>query len=63
MLKVQIPDNYHSERRYILSVMLSEFLGLEYQIQSYNGRDVRITADNDKKLVIADGLFAVPIEH
>lgn len=63
MLKIQIPDNYHLERRYILSVMLSEFFGLEYQIQTYNGRDIKITANDENILLIADGLFAVPKEH
>jgi hypothetical protein len=63
MLKIQTPKSYEPERRYILSVMLSEFLGLTYQFQPEERRDVRITTGDEKELILADGLFSVPEEH
>jgi len=60
-LIVSAPDSYPAEREYIFSVILKEFLGLDYVIQKIGGTDVCIS-DQDKKrrLVIPDGLFAIP---
>jgi peptidoglycan/xylan/chitin deacetylase (PgdA/CDA1 family) len=60
MLTIQIPPTYEPERRYILSVLLTEFLGLAIQIQVTDRQGVMITEDDQHKLLIADGLFNTP---
>lgn len=61
-MKVSIPHNYEPERRYILSVIFGEFLGLDIKIQLSNRKDtlISISNDNNRELVIADKLFATP---
>ena len=63
MLTVQIPNNYEHERRYILAVMLTEFLGLDIQIHVSDRKNVSITLNDDRELLIADGLFTTPPEQ
>jgi hypothetical protein len=60
MITIRTPTSYEPERRYILSLLLSEFLGLDIQIQSENRGDVQITTGDGRRLLIADGLFSVP---
>ena len=60
MINIQIPHTYSQERRYIMSVMFHEFLGVEYQLQPENQSDIRITAGNNKELLVVDKLFAKP---
>ncbi|QIZ69364.1 polysaccharide deacetylase family protein [Oxynema aestuarii] len=61
MITIEIPDTYEPERRYILSVIFGEFLGLDTQIQVSDRQDTRILINDDsRELVIADGLFATP---
>ena len=60
-LIVIIPDTYQAERGYILSVILKEFLGLHYIIQTTGRADVCISDKNkSRQLIISDRLFAVP---
>ena len=63
MLFIEIPSNYEAERRYILSVMFKEFLGLDIQVQLANRQNVSITMNNGRELIVADGLFASKIDH
>ncbi len=58
MLHIQSPDTYQPERRYILSVLFNEFLGLDIQVECAERSDTKITLDDDKALLISDGLFA-----
>ncbi|QCS49048.1 hypothetical protein FEK30_06145 [Picosynechococcus sp. PCC 11901] len=61
MIFIQIPSTYEAERRYILSVMFGEFLGLDIQIQLSDRQDTRISINDDSRtLVVADGLFSTP---
>lgn len=60
MISIQIPGSYECERRYILSVIFEEFLGLKIQIRSTNRQDVLITAGDNRKLLVVDHLFAFP---
>ncbi|NEP55947.1 MAG: hypothetical protein F6K31_02840 [Symploca sp. SIO2G7] len=61
MIKVEISSRYESERRYILSVIFGEFLGLDIQIKLSDRQDTRISVNANKgELVIADGLFSTP---
>lgn len=59
MIKIESPNTYEIERRYILSVMFGEFLGLDIQVQLSERQDTRIFIDSDhRELLIADKLFA-----
>ena len=60
MISIQIPGSYESERRYVLSVILEEFLGLEIRVRSTNRQDVLITAGSNRRLLVVDHLFAFP---
>ncbi|MEA5598793.1 polysaccharide deacetylase family protein [Rivularia sp. UHCC 0363] len=63
MITVKIPRYYEPERRYIISLMFAEFLGLETQIELSDRKNVIITRDDDRELVIADKLFTTPTEQ
>lgn len=43
MLKINIPKFCESEQRYALEILLEEFLGLAFEIQSFNGEVIEIT--------------------
>jgi len=59
MLNVIIPDNNIPERKYIIEVMLSDFLGLEYMLTiSDKVQDYSLIFD-DKKLTILDSFFGL----
>ena len=61
LVTIHIPNTYEIERRYILSVMFGEFLGLDIQVQLSERQDTRIFIDSDhRELLIADKLFATP---
>ncbi|WP_413171088.1 polysaccharide deacetylase family protein [Anabaena azotica] len=62
-LTIQIPNTYEPERRYILSVLMKEFLGLDIQIQVANRKEVLITQDDHRQLFIVDGLFNTPLQQ
>lgn len=54
---IQVPNNLLNERKYILSVILGEFLGLEYQIQVVDYSCDVMIAYGDRHLVICDRFF------
>lgn len=63
MLLIHQPDTYPSERAYVLDVVLSEFLGLEWEAHPEARPDVEITAPElspSACLLLTDGLFATP---
>jgi hypothetical protein len=62
---VEAPPGYEAERRYILEVVLSDWLGLEWQFRQADRRDVRIALaeePDDGCVVLPDVLFATPRE-
>jgi hypothetical protein len=62
-LIVAYPRNYPAERRYVLSLVLGEFLGLDLQLLAQDRGDTEITVGDDprgKRLCVADGLFSTP---
>src|SRR4051812_47099659 len=64
-LLVQVPDSYKAERDYIASVLLGEFLGLEYQLKEERRQDVRLTLKGDPsqgEIILPDILFQTPQE-
>ena len=65
MLLVKHPDTYAPERRYILDVVLCEFLGLEWEGRAEPRADVEISVaeiSDGQRLTVAEGLFRTP-EH
>lgn len=62
-LLVEAPPVREPERRYILDVVLGEWLGLDWRIDVQERRDVRIALDGDagqRCVVLPDLLFATP---
>jgi hypothetical protein len=61
-LLVEAPPAYEPERRYVLGVVLGDWLGLDWQLQTAPRADVRITVageqDGDRAVVVPDVLFA-----
>jgi len=61
---VKIPNNNEAERKYIINVMLGEFLGLEYDVKVEGRREkgeggcYEIVLDNGNKLIIEDHFFS-----
>ena len=62
---VEAPRGYEPERRYILEVVLSDWLGLDWQLRSADRGDVRIALAEEpdgRCVVLPDVLFATPRE-
>ncbi|MGM0651036.1 MAG: DUF7033 domain-containing protein, partial [Bacteroidota bacterium] len=58
MIHVQIPDNFVEEREYILSVLLHDFLGLNYEITINDNTDeYLIILPKKKEIIFKDGFF------
>ena len=58
MLTISIPNNFLPERRYIISVLISEFLGLDCRIAEKDGQDYVIRLENNGKLIVRDHFFS-----
>jgi hypothetical protein len=58
---VEIPTSYSEERRYILSVLFQDFLGVEINVTTGNRTDTKIAFENGKRMIVEDGLFALPV--
>jgi hypothetical protein len=58
-MKIIIPNNNLNERRYIIDIILNEFLGLEFKIliSNNNVSNWIIELSNEKKLIIEDHFF------
>jgi hypothetical protein len=64
-LLVEAPAGYDAERRYILDVVLSDWLGLEWELVTGARDDVRITIAGEPasgSVVAPEVLFATPAE-
>lgn len=59
-LLIEIQPTYPAERQYVLSVLFNEFLGLDINIKRTERNNVRITADNQRELILTDVFFAIP---
>ena len=50
MLKIKIPNFLEKEQNYVLNILLGEFLGLDFKIETYEGNIIEITrVDNFDK--------------
>ncbi len=57
MLKINIPNNFLPERKYIVNILFDEFLGLKYKVEFKNIKDYEIIFNN-KRLIIKDSFFS-----
>lgn len=60
---VRHPPSWLAERQYAVDVVLGEFLGLPYTLETHADQGVEITMDDDgsgRCLLVADDLFARP---
>src|SRR5437867_13239841 len=62
-LRVSTPTSFGPEREYALSVVLGEFLGLDYRYETEPREDVRISMNGGGDMRIADGLFSLPSDE
>lgn len=59
MLKINIPNNFLPEKKYIIDILFDEFLGLKYVININNkANNYEIVLENTKKLIIKDSFFS-----
>jgi hypothetical protein len=60
MIVVRFPPRYGAERRYILGVVLGEWLGLQWRPEEHVHADVKIGVDgaDDRVVTVPDTLFA-----
>lgn len=58
MITINIPSNNLPERKYIIDILFSEFLGLDHQIKFSDVGDYEIALDGGKKLVVRDHFFS-----
>jgi len=55
---VEIPNNFIDERKYILKIILSDFLGLNFDISIDNATiNYVLILENSKKIIIKDAFF------
>jgi peptidoglycan/xylan/chitin deacetylase (PgdA/CDA1 family) len=62
-LLVEAPARYEAERRYILDVLLKDWLGLDWELRPADRSDVRIALAEDldgESVTLPDVLFATP---
>jgi hypothetical protein len=62
-LLVEAPPGYEPERRYILDVVLRDWLGLDWELRTADRRDVRMALAEDPdgaSVTLPDALFATP---
>jgi hypothetical protein len=60
MFVVRIPPRYEAERRYVLGVVLGDWLGLEWRAEVHGLADVHIglAGDDERRVTVPDVLFA-----
>lgn len=61
-LVLDTPETYEAERRYVLDVLLTDRLGVQWQQRTHDAPDVRITVKGEEAaghIVVPDVLFAV----
>jgi len=54
---IKLPNNNKAERQYIIDIVFSEFLDLEYNIEFCDVSDYQIIINGNKDLVIKDSFF------
>jgi len=60
MLQIKIPNISKNEQKYILKILLDEFLGIDYKIKVYSGSNIEINKINHfSKLILNASFFHV----
>jgi hypothetical protein len=64
-LIVEAPATYEPERRYVLGVVLTDWLGLAWELRRDGRSDVRIRSESmdGPALIVPDVLFSTPPQH
>lgn len=63
MLIISLPDKFRPEQTYVISVIFSEILGLDYQIRFDHILFPEISlSGNSQRLILPSGLFSMPKE-
>ncbi|MBM7662861.1 hypothetical protein JOC85_003672 [Bacillus mesophilus] len=57
-MKVLLPEQFLAERTYIVNVLLKDFLGLQFRIETHTKNDYEILLPNGKDLIIKDHFFS-----
>jgi len=60
MLSVKTPPIYKNEREYIIQVLLSDFLGIDFHVEFQDRQNISISDKDGKELIISDVLFQTP---
>lgn len=55
---IRTPLSHIAERSYIISVLIGEFLGLDFEVKSEERQDVSIRFDGDAEMILADTFFS-----
>ena len=59
MIKINIPNNFLLEMKYIIDIFFDESLGLQYDINVKDGaNNYKIILENGKKIIIKDSFFS-----
>jgi len=56
-MKIIVPNNNIEERKYIIDILIGEFLGLNYKVEIRECSNYEIILDDNKKLIIEDHFF------
>ena len=56
-MKVFVPNNFKEERKYIVNILLNEYLGLNYEIEFSNEKNYKILLDNNSIITIKDSFW------
>jgi len=66
LIKCRISPKNLEEKKYIIGVILGDFLGLRYRLEVKELRDYEIILENNNKLIIRDiffSKFSYPMEY
>jgi len=56
-MKITIHNNFFAEKQYIIEVLLSEYLGLKYKLETGSEHSYKITFKNGRTLTFEDAFF------
>ena len=57
MIQVKIPSICQNEQKYVIGIMLGEFLGLEYKVETYSGDVMELSLAGDRNRLTIDTSF------
>lgn len=60
MLTVKTPPTYKPERKYIIQVLLGDFLGIDFHVEFQDRQNISISDKDGKELILPDVLFQTP---